>query len=357
MRLLVIVGGLALAGAQARELAKLVPEADAIVLGMSSVADVSETSARFTIDVEKVFAGGVEAGTKVDVDCSPDLKLVPTSPVTGSIAVRGIWFLTKGSGGTWGCLLAGMTSNMVQFPDLPLPAPTGDLPASLAYSESAPLIDRLTLEVGASHPRVPAIILNALYGLNSTAAMRVLHYLESSGDANYKLLGIAGLLGRNDTQAVLELEKIQDQIVSIRDSQGLPGDALWGSFRSTDPVAVAALGRIATSWKGHEMLRRGAAAALAAIHTADAVPWLGKLLDNPNQELQIWGAQGLSFFANGTAVGQGGPAMDYLKQSGAATYRTEETEKHLGINRRDPAEGLVFWREWWGSHAELHGKP
>lgn len=155
-----------------------------------------------------------------------------------------------------------------------------------------------------------------------------------------------------DPGALLKAESLAE---SLDSREGTTGAILSGIvfFRIVDPVAIAVLGRMATSEEAPYVLRAAAARGLSSLHSESALPWLGLLVTDPSEELQFWGARGLSFYVNGVGVPslQGAPTMGPdLKSS----YASAETEQHLGHRSGEEAEYVEYWRSWWISHPELH---
>jgi hypothetical protein len=156
---------------------------------------------------------------------------------------------------------------------------------------------------------------------------------------------------------LLQAEKTMANLAPEDSNAGVLASAIFTAFRTPDPEAVASLGRMA-SGKGSPKLKAAAAAALAAIHSADAVPWLGSLLSDPQQQVQIYGAQGLSFFANGAGIptSETTKQLTHLNQRQPTSYRTAETDRHIGPVTGQPEPFLDFWRGWWQQHPELHAQ-
>jgi hypothetical protein len=156
---------------------------------------------------------------------------------------------------------------------------------------------------------------------------------------------------------LLQAEKTMANLAPEDSNAGVLASAIFTAFRTPDPEAVASLGRMA-SGKGSPRLQVAAAAALAAIHSADAVPWLGSLLSDSQQQVQIYGAQGLSFFANGVGIptAETTKQLTHLNERQPTSYRTAETDRHIGPLTGQPEPFLDFWRGWWQQHPELHAQ-
>jgi HEAT repeat protein len=133
--------------------------------------------------------------------------------------------------------------------------------------------------------------------------------------------------------------------------------SIRNDFRATDANSVAALGRAAVDTTNRNAAFREAAAhALAAIHTAAAVPYLGILLSDTDPLVRAEGIAGLSSFANGSPVqtASNTASMAYLHADGAAPYRTADTVANSALGAatisRNEARYLTFWENWWAQN-------
>ena len=128
------------------------------------------------------------------------------------------------------------------------------------------------------------------------------------------------------------------------------------SFRATDSVSVNSLGQSATDSTKPLAFREAAAHALAAIHTATALPFLAALLDDPERSLRVEAVGGLGAFANGLSVqtSAGVPSLSHLQFPDKAPYKTAETVAHLAMGWQaiapNEASYLSYWKAWWAEH-------
>lgn len=335
---------------EATSLSLLISSADAIVVGTESSPLETASGVGFYIDVERVFTGAIPVGARVNVTWKGSLR-------GASAGYRGIWFLKKSADNAWDCLPAGTLGHVTFHPDLSLPVSQGPLPGALAYdASSTPLADQLSLEAAAGMPRSDAgILLSVANQPYSQAALRAFRYLASSGRQDQMLAGVTALSEAGDPDALLSAEKISGTLTTA-----VPGaDTLAGTikvrFRNPDPVAVAALGRMATSTEASPLLQDASAQALAAIHSQTALPWLGLLVMGSSPQLQIQGALGLSYFVNGLGIPTAETlrTLDHLNNLHPSVYRTEETDKHIGFVPGQQAPFIQYWRGWWQAHPEL----
>jgi hypothetical protein len=239
------------------------------------------------------------------------------------------------------------------------PVGTGPLPPALAYdAASTPVADQILLEMSAGDLEGrPDLIMDASGDMSSPAVQRALHYLADSGTGDKALIGLAGLVGHGEVASLLRAETMA---LSLTGNTGGPGYIISaiGNVRLTDPVAVACLGRMATTQSNSVLLRDRSAHALAAIHTVDAVPWLGKLLSDPSNALKLIGATGMSFFVNGVGIPTPETmlSLSHLNQRSPSPYRTTGTDQHIGYALGQEGSFVDFWTSWWNEHPELRSQ-
>ena len=296
----VLVVAAALTSLSAMPIASLLSGADAVVLGTESAPIQAGSKVSFYLEVERVFWGDVQPGASLNVVWNVRTPV----QLAGSSSFRGIWFLRKTTGGVWECIPAGTSGNAEFFPELSLPVSSGALPDALAYDASTTaLADQIILEMAGGNPRPNTrMILGLVADMKSPEVLRAFRYLAASQSNDQMLVGLAGLIEIGDTNGLLSVETLAGRLTASSPGGDLIGSAIKLRFRSTDPSAVDALGRMATSLTASPLIRDASAAALSAIHTAAAVPWLGLLLTSSSNQEQIWGAQGLSFFVNGAGI-------------------------------------------------------
>jgi hypothetical protein len=354
IQIAVVLSALLVSGhLKATSLSYLVSSADAIVVGTESAAVQAGDTATFYLNVERVFTGPIPVGATVNVTWQKAKTGVPD----GSPVFRGIWFLKQSTNGGWDCLPAGTIGKVTFFPDLSLPVSQEPLPAQLAYDASSTgLTDQIILETAAGTPRANRrLFLQVLPQPYSQGALQAFRYLASSTAEDQMLLGITALVEAGDTSGLLSAEKLSGTL-----TLGNPGaDIATGiqvRFRNADPVAVAALGRMATSSEASALMQNAAAQALVAIHSQTTVPWFGLLLTAPSPQMQIYGAQGLSYFVNGVGIPtvETMSSLEFLNNRQPSPYRTADTDRNIGFPTGQPEAFIQFWQTWWQTHPELH---
>jgi hypothetical protein len=178
---------------------------------------------------------------------------------------------------------------------------------------------------------------------------------ESVSPAN-RIWGLSGLI-RNGSAVALSAAAQMASASQGAIEYGTLLSSVRGDFRATDANSIAELGRIASDSPNLDPLFREAAAhALASIHSRETLPYLAKLLDDPDALLRVEGLGGLGSFANGTPMQTRAStaSLAYLQLSGEGPYRTPETIANFALGspaiERDEQRYLAFWKDWWSSH-------
>lgn len=353
MQMAVVLAAFLVSGPlEATSLSSLISSADAIVVGTETAPIEVGNTVSFYLTVERTFAGAIPVGANINVtwNAANGLRGASTS-------YRGIWFLKKSANGDWDCLPAGTVGKVTFFPDLSLPVSQGPLPAQLAYDPNATaLADQITLEAAGGVPHGnPRVLLEVLSPPFSQAALQAFRYLSSSTSSSQMLLGITALVEAGDTNGLLSAEKLSGGLAAGNPGADMVASAIKVQFRNPDPLAVAALGRMATSNEASALMQDAAAQALTAIHSKAAVPWLGILLTESSAQMQIYGAQGLSYFVNGVGIPtvQSMRTLDHLNNRQPTQYRTAETDQHIGYASGQASSFVQYWQAWWAQHPEL----
>jgi hypothetical protein len=342
------------ASLNATSIPNLLHTATAVVVGTESSETQQGRTIFFKLMVERSFTGPLATGQMIQVQSDPEGR--PVVPGDVAAPIRGIWFLRQAANGGWLCIPAAHSGNgRVSFRELPYPISNATLPAALAYDDKATaLADKLVLEVAAANSTNPGLLVNAASGLNSPAAQRALRFSAAGNQGVNSLVALAGLIEGGDAAAVQQVEM---QAASLKNN-GASGGLISAIslFRNPDPAAVASLGRIALAVGNAPELRLAAAQSLAAIHCAAAVPLLGAMLSDASPQMQVAGARGLSFFANGVGIPTADTmrTLNHLNQRQPSSYANAETEENLGYAPGHEAAFIQYWTRWWGQHPELH---
>lgn len=200
-----------------------------------------------------------------------------------------------------------------------------------AASGKAPVLDRVVAElVNAADSNAPDVV--EIYRTNRSAALRqMFDALRTSTNTRHVTLWLRAGIVDGDVEAIGSLTDAVRKLDQA--GEGAVVDELRTHFRSSDPTAVRALGKVATAQRSYNTLRIAAATALARVHTEAAVPYLAALLENDDPEIHWLGVRGL---------------FDFVSES--KQFRTVETSKHWPTGE-DPAT-LGFWRRWWSKNQQ-----
>ena len=338
----------------AASLTYLVPQSDAIVVATQTAVARSGANVTFNLAVERVLKGSVSVGSAIPVTFTSPHQIGSWG---GTPSYRGIWFLQQHAGGGWTCLPAASHGNMVHLADLSFPVSSGPLPSELSYdpSSTAPT-DQIVFELGAAQPADPSLILRATYDVGSPSVHQALQYMAGNRPGDLALVGLAGLIQHGDVPSLMQVEQTAAAIDLASHGGQEVVSAINATFRNADATGVASLGRMATSVGVPAKLQSAAAAALSAIHSPEAVPYLGLLLSGTSAQLQLYGAQGISFFVNGVGIvtPQTMPSMSHLNSRQPSSYYSSDTMRHIGPASNQEASYIAYWQAWWQQHPELH---
>jgi hypothetical protein len=179
----------------------------------------------------------------------------------------------------------------------------------------------------------------------------VFRALLQSGTKSGLVHGMTGLVALGEQEG---LERLDTALLQGRNEVSTSLQLLERTYKSTDPRGVAILARWLDQGSPAAM-RAAAAAALARIHTPEAILVLGPALQDTDFQTRWRAIGGLAMFANNVPIGGAGPA------AGSWPFRNEDTVR-FSVNSADLVarnEGyyLNFWRNWWsenrGAVAEL----
>ncbi len=332
----------------------LLKDATTVVIGTESREIQSGTQIYFDIAVERTLLGEFQPGQVLSAQTSP--TLLRRVALMDERGYRGIWFLKQDVDGKWICIPAAHSGNgFIPFSEFFYPVGSGSAPPELAYdSASTAPADKIVLEMVSGEFKRPELIINAVSGLNAPAVERALRYLAEKGTGDTKLTVLAALLNLGDLAAIRQVQALSP---TLNTQQGAAGGLISAVslFRNPDPAAIVTLGSIASAAATPLPLRSAAAQAVSAIHTNDAVPWLGKLLADESVAIRLSAARGLSFFANGIGIPtpESMPTLSHLNQRVPTSYATADTQSKLGYTPGGEEAYIAYWTTWWNQHPEL----
>jgi hypothetical protein len=324
----------------------LATQADAIVVGKLA-ANSSSGTITATIDIERMLKGSLKPGNQLVVQWSGPVWSTPDGRLPDD---HGLFFLHQTGSGTWAFLpvMVGDIAWRDVFIQTPASVPATVRAAAAASMPPNPKpLDSVLLELvtAADAGARFSVDLVALYRSYRSPVLEAAFRRFSGGNDPWRIAaGVRGLISMGDPSVV---HFIQQQHATMSATPFWPSalQELKVYYTSTDPTAIAALGALAVDTKAATDLRNAAAWALARVHTKAALPYLARLLSDPNPGLAAAGVGGLSSFANNVSIGSHEPA------SGAWKYRTDDTIAYSVFDEslvaRRPAYYVGFWKTWW----------
>ena len=167
---------------------------------------------------------------------------------------------------------------------------------------------------------------------------------SASPDLALRSLGLRGYVASGDPSSILDVYQNYTTLSASKFWRSLVQEIKFYYVNST-PQSVQTLGQIATDTKTGLDLRIAAAVALARIHTQQSLPYLARLLADPNFSLKSAAVGGMASFANNVPIGSHEPA------SGTWRYRTDDTIAHSAFDEnivtKQESYYVGFWQTWW----------
>ncbi|MBC7924809.1 MAG: HEAT repeat domain-containing protein [Bryobacteraceae bacterium] len=323
----------------------LVANADAIVVAEVLRASIAPSHVSADLNVVRVLKGTMRPGALITIDTliaarGPE-NLHTTGKHFGMFFLRlinGQWALVPPISG----FLLEFRSTFVTLPRDVASAVTP--PPGVRLSELDKVIIELTAVVqSAPIPTRTPIDLADEYRRNPSPAMRAM-FTQLRGHQNtpLRVVGLRAAIGDGEdtalSDAVLEISKL---------SQGFSAaivEEIQNHFTNAKPHVVSQLGQLSTTKATTRPMRLAATVALARIHTSHSLPYLARLLDDPDQGLRAVAVGGLAKFANNIA------AEGHHPKAGDWKYRTEETMRNSAMDARVIRENptlVLFWKTWW----------
>jgi hypothetical protein len=341
--------------------------ADLIVVGGVTSAFSGPSSLSFSIQVDRVIKGDAAlVGSAVPVSWSAGASTAATPGQAIAVNCTGLWFLQQSPSG-W--VLLPVVNGDARLEQTLFPVPAGSIVSAYAYQASAPVSDKVASEIGSSIESgtvFDALEMYALFGgqldeLQSAVVPLLYQRLSGSASARLRVLGASGLLRGGSGAALASAVQLAPTLSAYPLEGGILLSSLRDYYRTSDATAVASLGQAAAdSSDPNAAFREAAGHALAAIHTAAALPYLASLLDDPDTLLRTEAIRGIGSFANGLPVqtAAGVPGLMHLQLPAAAPYRTDDTMRNFALGPDVIGNNLdsyrQFWKQWWSAnHAAL----
>lgn len=334
----------------------LADEADIVAVARSVQADRVGSQATFTLSIDRVLKGSLLPGSAIHVAWT--IPAQAGSFYSQLPLVRCLWFLkSNGSGYT----LMPTAFGSPTLDDVCMSVPAGDIRARFTYASSLPVSDKLAFEMGASAEAIAngeikssLPVLPSSSGASHVVLAAVHRLLAQSTVPRAKAVGYQGLLVQNDSNTIKELE-LQGPSLTQGNLAIVIAAGIGHYYRNADPAGVASLGRIATQVQGVQQtlpFKAAAARALAWIHTREALPFLAKMLSDPDPDIRTSGVGGLAMFANNEPVRTVSPiSVTPRPPVYEPWYRTSETANHSIMSKETlmqrEAYYVGFWTKWW----------
>ncbi len=345
-----------------RSLLDLEQNADLIIVGTARGASQSGPTVDFTLQVSRVVKGDPDLAGKA---IAAYWTIVNPSPMGAGANItatgNGIWFLQQSSS-AWQLLpvMQGSWDLSTTF----FPAPTGPILSAYAYGLAAPLSDKVASEVSSAIEGTGGYnfqLCYLQYGLLDQPKSPVIAVLyqrmSTSSSAQQQILGLSGLIRSGSAAALASAAGAESTFGSYPTENGILLLSIRDYFRAADANSVAAAGQAAVDSTNPSLAFREAAAhALAAIHTAAALPYLATLLDDPDSNLRVEAIGGMGAFVNGLSIqtSAGAASLAYLQLPASAPYQTAGTIANLAMGSRAIAKNetsyLSFWKSWWSQN-------
>lgn len=360
--LVIVSGGIA----RASNLEAMIGASDVVVIGtLSQEINMSGPVTVLTVNVER-FIKAESAGTSspLTVQWLPQYrgvgpKLSEVMRYTLPTAYRGIWFLKRSTDNTFKPMpvrlgaQAGLVDLFYQLSASAIADGLKSPPARSVAEELAVEIANSTISETSNE--FPGSLVSATYGLDSPVITGLFRFLSSSPKSRSRATGLAGLIFRGDTSALLLFEQ-EAPALGPRDIL-LPLAELRGSFRNPDTAAIACLARMAASKEiALENVGDTAALVLGAIHTKATLAALVALLDSPRSQRRSRAVVGLASFVNGLPIQNPSNVanLGYLRPTGPAPFRSPETLGFAGVpfgaTEAEESTIIRFWKTWWADH-------
>lgn len=333
---------------------RLPDKADAIVVGEVQSGHMNGTEVTFYLTVTRTIKGEIAKGAALSV--SWDSRRYRGG---GDVGVHfGLWYLQSSGQDRWTVLPP--TEGPTSFSRIYIPLSKSDGPenrgsASKPSNVSQGIAEELSYAV--EHSRDPDHLRRAAHGLfdisDEGIRMHTFQNLRMSGDLEVKFVGLTGLVMSKDIPALEQIAQNATVIPKLTTSDLVRGAI--AQVRDGSSAAVQALGKISIS--NEAVVQRAAAESLCAIHTREALPFLGNMLESPDMQARELAMRGLSMFVENLPIVtlESIPSQRWRIRQGPARYRTPDTDRYAVAERprgMDPAqekEFLTFWKSWWNT--------
>ncbi len=339
--------------------------ADLIVVGTAS-GHLREDSPVFLLHITRVVKGdSTIAGSSLSVTWSNWAAgaSFTKGPVTAEGA--GLWFLRRAPNG-W--LLIPVVDGAVPLNMTYFAEPAGPILSAYSYAAVAPVTDKLAAELcsaieslqDAYSFQLYALLRGDLDQLRSSVVPLLYTRMANSNVTQQQMLGLSGLIREGAGSVLATASQSASRFQSHALEYGILLGAIRDQFRSPDNSSISMLGQNSTNTALPLSFRESCAHALAAIHTAGALPYLASLFADRDDKLRAEAIGGMGSFANGLPIqtAAGVPALAHLQFSPNAPYRTNDTIANFAMGQiaaGKEAALLSFWERWWSTNKAALG--
>lgn len=328
-------------------LGRRLSESDAVVVGTIRSINSAPNQTGILLQIVRNLKGSLLPGEMASVDLA-----VSSSMGGDRQRETGIWFLQKTSEQKWQALPTMQTSMLflgdfyLRVDPIEPKSPPANLPDARLFRELANSVEQngLASPVWSWMERLPTDFADS----QSLRAMYSSFLMSTSPEV--KALGIAGLVRDGNPagyDALLADNTPRSQSPSVN---GLLNRAVCEGPRKTE--FIQALVKLASSDSSD--MARCAAGALAALHTAETLPTLARLLDHPSRDVRFQAVAGLASFASNLGVPKGGNDLSWLApRPGPAPYKPADGNSHYPTTSTfvdHEAEYITFWKDWWSKN-------
>jgi hypothetical protein len=336
-----------------RTMANLLPDSEAIVTAVILDGSAAGLNTSVQIRVDRVLKGDVSLGSVLNLIWTKPLSWPPAVPFDLA-SKRGLFFLSRKGAGAWQIVPA-QTGNVDFSGTIYLLPPDQSRPQDFTASSPDDVAENILWELAWSIERgtfgaartAGMDLVSCFRGLSSPGLTQAFVRLSKTASLRLNVVGMRVSIASGDPGTLLRMEKDQNALASQPDWRSVT-DELRFRFASTDPTAVAILGRLVRSSGTLGELREASAYALSRVHTKEALPYLAELLESADLDLLTCAVGGLAMFANNIPIGSHHPA------AGPWPFRTEETMMHSamspGVIASKRAYYVDFWKRWWAEN-------
>ena len=349
-----------LAPIKALSIPSAIASAHAIVVADITSGNYDGTQYSLTLRVHRTLQGTLQPGVVIQATYLPTNRATREGSITKE---QGVFFL-QAAQAAWSLVSAESDGIGLRSVYLPI---TGPGPATTAASVADKVVQELATAAENSQDAQYTLRFVSKFPANSSPlVMETLRHWAAMPISVRHAYGLAGLIASSDMLAVQQFAVELPEILKLPNASHA-GSSLNG-FRSSDPLAVAAVGRIALTVSAPPAVRSAAAWALSNIHSKETLTYLYALLDSPDQTTRELAIKGFSGFVTNLRMANDGldssEALDSVlnpgrNQKAASSFDNPHTREfvHFGAFQDIQQERsfIIFWKLWFEQNRGLLG--